>query len=76
MSSAAFDLDAFDKETDQMEEAVAERRRFSQETRDKLAEFSRGRPSASNGRHGWNPAPHQPSDLHPGFPSEHHDRTK
>jgi hypothetical protein len=54
MSSGAFDLDAFDAETDQMEEQIAERRRFSQETRDKLAELSIGRLSASPGNLGLN----------------------
>jgi hypothetical protein len=76
MSSTAFDLDAFDEETDQMEKQVAERRRFSQETRDKLTEFSSGSPSASPGNHGCNPAPHRQSDLHLRFPSERHDRKK
>jgi hypothetical protein len=76
MTSGAFDLDAFDKETDQMEELVAERRRFSQETRDKLAELSGGRASASPDNLERNSAPHQQTDLHLRFPSDHHNRKK
>lgn len=76
MTSGAFDLDSFDEETDQMEEAVAERRRFSQETRDKLAEFSSGPLSARPGNHGLNPAPQRQIDLHLRSPSEHHNLKK